>query len=216
MRSRRTGYVPNLLAGGLASTRSRLVAAVVPTISGPVFLRDGPVADRRARRARLPADARPVAATPATREDALLGAIIGRRPDGIVLDRHPAFGRRPQAPAGGRHPGRRDLGPDADADRHAGRLLPRGGRPRGRRLPARARAGAGWRSWPAATSARGGASDAFEAPPRALGLDAVRAVVVPAPTTLRSGRAALAELLQRGAGPRRRLLQLRPARARRA
>ena len=35
---RRTGYVPNLLAGGLASTRSRLVAAVVPTIAGPVFL----------------------------------------------------------------------------------------------------------------------------------------------------------------------------------
>mgnify|MGYP000873025792 CR=1 FL=1 len=34
----RTGYVPNLLAGGLASTRSRLVAAVVPTISGQVFL----------------------------------------------------------------------------------------------------------------------------------------------------------------------------------
>ena len=34
----RTGYVPNRLAGGLASTRSRLVAAVVPTISGPVFL----------------------------------------------------------------------------------------------------------------------------------------------------------------------------------
>ena len=34
----RTGYVPNLLAGGLASTRSRLVAAVVPTISGSVFL----------------------------------------------------------------------------------------------------------------------------------------------------------------------------------
>src|SRR5215203_3966325 len=34
----RTGYVPNILAGGLASSRSRLVAAVVPTISGPVFL----------------------------------------------------------------------------------------------------------------------------------------------------------------------------------
>ena len=34
----RTGYVPNRLAGSLASTRSRLVAAVVPTISGPVFL----------------------------------------------------------------------------------------------------------------------------------------------------------------------------------
>src|SRR5689334_17378709 len=28
----RTGYVPNLLAGGLASSKSRLVAALVPTI----------------------------------------------------------------------------------------------------------------------------------------------------------------------------------------
>jgi LacI family gluconate utilization system Gnt-I transcriptional repressor len=35
---RQTGYVRNKLAGGLASTRSRLVAAVVPTIAGPVFL----------------------------------------------------------------------------------------------------------------------------------------------------------------------------------
>ncbi len=34
----KTGYVPNRLAGGLASARSRLVAAVVPTLSGPVFL----------------------------------------------------------------------------------------------------------------------------------------------------------------------------------
>src|SRR5438067_402876 len=34
----RTGYVPNMLAGGLASKKSRLVAAVVPTISGPVFM----------------------------------------------------------------------------------------------------------------------------------------------------------------------------------
>ncbi|HSV44556.1 MAG TPA: LacI family DNA-binding transcriptional regulator, partial [Ramlibacter sp.] len=34
----RTGYVPNLLAGGLASNRSRLVAALVPTIAGSVFL----------------------------------------------------------------------------------------------------------------------------------------------------------------------------------
>ena len=37
---------------------------------------------------------------------------------------------------------------------------------------------------------------AFEAAARELGLDAVQAVVVPAPTTLKSGRAALAELLQ--------------------
>lgn len=31
------GYVPNLLAGGLASQRSRIVAAIVPTISNLVF-----------------------------------------------------------------------------------------------------------------------------------------------------------------------------------
>src|SRR5438105_13852612 len=34
----RTGYVPNLLAGGLASNRTRLVAALIPTIAGSVFL----------------------------------------------------------------------------------------------------------------------------------------------------------------------------------
>ena len=32
-----TGYVPNLLAGGLRSARSQTVAAVFPTVAGPVF-----------------------------------------------------------------------------------------------------------------------------------------------------------------------------------
>jgi LacI family gluconate utilization system Gnt-I transcriptional repressor len=31
------GYVPNLVAGGLASARSRIVAMVIPNISGPIF-----------------------------------------------------------------------------------------------------------------------------------------------------------------------------------
>src|SRR5512140_906365 len=34
----RTGYVPNRVAGGLASSRSHLVAAIVPTIASPMFL----------------------------------------------------------------------------------------------------------------------------------------------------------------------------------
>src|SRR5260370_19076521 len=33
----RTGYIPNMLAGGLASSATHWIAAVVPTISSPVF-----------------------------------------------------------------------------------------------------------------------------------------------------------------------------------
>src|SRR5689334_10282999 len=33
-----TGYVPNLLAAGVRSSRSNLVAAIVPTVGGPMFL----------------------------------------------------------------------------------------------------------------------------------------------------------------------------------
>lgn len=78
------GYVPNLMAGGLASSRSRLVAAVIPAISQSIFsstiqaltdaLADagysvilgltGPK-DERVQRELL--------------------SIIGRRPDGIIL-----------------------------------------------------------------------------------------------------------------------------------
>ena len=31
------GYIPNMLAGGLASRRTRIVAAIVPTISHSIF-----------------------------------------------------------------------------------------------------------------------------------------------------------------------------------
>src|SRR5262245_8559133 len=81
---KRTGYVPNMLAGGLASTRSRLVAAVIPTIANPVFL--------ETIQALTEALAEPgyqlmlgQSGYANSREDALLDAIIGRRPDGIVL-----------------------------------------------------------------------------------------------------------------------------------
>ena len=33
----RTGYVPNLLAGGLASRRSRLIAVIIPSIVSPIY-----------------------------------------------------------------------------------------------------------------------------------------------------------------------------------
>jgi len=77
----RTGYVPNLLAGGLRSARSRLVAAVVPTVAGPVFLDTiqalTDALDEHGYQLMLGQSG-----YRASREDALLDAIIGRRPVG--------------------------------------------------------------------------------------------------------------------------------------
>jgi len=91
----RTGYVPNRLAGGLASARSRLVAAVVPTIAGPVFMEMV-----QSLTAALAESGYQLmlgqSGYTESREDALLEAIIGRRPDGVVLTgiMHSAEGRR--------------------------------------------------------------------------------------------------------------------------
>ncbi|WP_347557730.1 LacI family DNA-binding transcriptional regulator [Robbsia sp. KACC 23696] len=81
---RATGYVPNLLAGSLASNRSRLVAVLLPTIASAVF------ADTvQALIARLHAanyqTLLGLTEYAAHREEALLEAILGRRPDGVVL-----------------------------------------------------------------------------------------------------------------------------------
>jgi LacI family gluconate utilization system Gnt-I transcriptional repressor len=81
---RDTGYVPNLLAGSLASNRSKLIVALIPSLSGSVFQET--------------TEAMTVALANAgyqlligqggydeSREEALLDAVIGRRPAGIVL-----------------------------------------------------------------------------------------------------------------------------------
>jgi LacI family gluconate utilization system Gnt-I transcriptional repressor len=90
-----TGYVPNLLAGGLRSARSKLVAAIVPSISGGVFAETiqhltGALA-RKGYQLLLGQSGFVEGG-----EDALLDAIIGRRPHGIVLTgiMHSAEGRR--------------------------------------------------------------------------------------------------------------------------
>ncbi len=80
----RTGYVPNRVAGGLASSRSRLVAALVPTIASPVFLETvqamTEALDEAGYQVMLGQSG-----YDSTREDRLLDAIIGRRPDGVIL-----------------------------------------------------------------------------------------------------------------------------------
>lgn len=81
---RQTGYVPNLVAGALASSRSRMVVALVPSLSGSVFQET-----TEAMTTAL-ADAGyqlliGQSGYDESREDALLDAVIGRRPAGVVL-----------------------------------------------------------------------------------------------------------------------------------
>ena len=190
----RTGYVPNRLAGSLASTRSRLVAAVVPTISGPVFL-ETVQSLTEALAARGYQLMLGQSGYVGSREDALLEAIIGRRPDGIVLTgiMHSAEGRLRLMACGIPVVETWDLTPTpidmivgfshADVGRKVVEFLHAKGRRHlavvaGDDERARRRL------------------HAFQAGAHALGLGEVRVVIVPAPTTLRSGRAALAELLQ--------------------
>ncbi|MGU7774268.1 LacI family DNA-binding transcriptional regulator [Burkholderia sp. MR1-5-21] len=81
---RATGYVPNMLAGGLASNRSRLVAILLPTIANSIFadtvqaIMDGLASSGYQTLLGLTAYS-------TAREEALVEAILGRRPDGIVL-----------------------------------------------------------------------------------------------------------------------------------
>jgi len=192
---RRTGYVPNLLAGGLASMRSKLVAAVVPTIGGPVFLQTvqsltSALAERGYQL--MLGQSGYVD----SREDALLEAIIGRRPDGIVLTgiMHSAEGRRRLLAAGIPVVETWDLTPTpidmavgfshVDVGHEVVAFLHRKGR---RRLAVVA--GDDERS----RRRHGAFCDAA----RAMGLPEVQVVIVPAPTTLKSGRSALEELLRR-------------------
>ncbi len=80
----RTGYVPNLVAGGLASNRSRLVAALVPTVAGPVFLETIQALTDALDAAGLQLMLGQ-SGYDGDREDRLIDAIVSRRPDGIVL-----------------------------------------------------------------------------------------------------------------------------------
>jgi len=79
-----TGYIPNLLAGGLKSKRSLLVAALVPAISVAQFL---PTVETLTES--LDAAGYQVILGQSrydqSREDALLSTMIGRRPDAIVV-----------------------------------------------------------------------------------------------------------------------------------
>jgi LacI family gluconate utilization system Gnt-I transcriptional repressor len=188
----RTGYVPNILAGGLASSRSRLVAVVVPTIAGPVFLETvQSLTDALAERGYQVMLGQ--SGYSGNREDALLAAIIGRRPDGIVLTgiMHSAEGRKRLLSSGIPVVETWDLTP-TPIDMLVGFSHEGVGRAVAEFLAAKGRRRLAVVSGDDERAKR--RQDAFEGAARQLGLPDVRCVVVPAPTTLKSGRAALAEL----------------------
>lgn len=78
-----TGYVPNLVAGGLRSSRSRLVAVLVPTLRSPFAEMVQAVTDAFAVKGYQVVLGQIGYANP--REEEMLKAIIGRRPDGIIV-----------------------------------------------------------------------------------------------------------------------------------
>jgi LacI family gluconate utilization system Gnt-I transcriptional repressor len=181
------------LAGGLASTRSKLVAAVVPTISGPVFLETVQSLTETLAEHGYQLMLGQSGYT-GSREDALLEAIIGRRPDGIVLTGilHSAEGRRRLLASGIPVVETWDLTPTpidmlvGFSHLEVGRAVARFLHERGRRQ----RAVVGGDDERARRRLA-----AFESTVVSLGLPPVRAMLVPAPTTLQSGREALAKLL---------------------
>ncbi|MEX3960095.1 LacI family DNA-binding transcriptional regulator [Trinickia sp. EG282A] len=81
---RQTGYTPDLVAGSLASNRSRLIVALIPAMAGGVFQETV-----TALTTELDAAGYQLllgqSGYDESREEALLEAIIGRRPAGIVL-----------------------------------------------------------------------------------------------------------------------------------
>jgi LacI family transcriptional regulator, gluconate utilization system Gnt-I transcriptional repressor len=78
------GYVPNLIAGGLSSRRSRMIAAIVPTIASTMF--SAPVQTFTDALGQAGYHVMlGLSGYAANGEDALIRAVLTRRPDGMLL-----------------------------------------------------------------------------------------------------------------------------------
>lgn len=89
------GYMPNLIAGGLSSRRSRMIAAIVPTIASPMF--NAPVQSFTDAMGQAGYHVMlALSGYSADSEDAQIRAVLARRPDGLLLTgahRSPAIAR---------------------------------------------------------------------------------------------------------------------------
>jgi LacI family gluconate utilization system Gnt-I transcriptional repressor len=186
-----TGYIPNLLAGGLKSKRSLMVAALVPTIAVAQFL---PTV-RELTEALDAAGYQLILGQSGydhSREEALLNTMISRRPDGIVVTGlvHSQAARERLRRAGIPVVETWDLS-DRPVDMLVGfSHLKVGSAVAGNFL------GKGWRRLGIATGDDHRASVRCEGFVSVVGSD-VPTAVVPAPSNLALGRKALGELLQK-------------------
>ena len=191
-----TGFVPNGMAGGLRSAKAKLVAAVLPTLVGPVFQET-----TRALNAALDARGYQLmigqSGYDVSREDSLLDAIIRRRPDGIVLTgiMHTPQGRRQLLASGIPVVETWDLTPTpidmlvGFSNEEIGSAVCTWLHQRGYRQPALI-------SGQDTRAQRRNASFLRQA--RSLGLKTdIPVCLTPPPTTLGAGRATLAQLLER-------------------
>ena len=80
----RLGYVPNLIAGGLSSRKSRMVAAIVPTIAHPMFAGLVQAFSETMREAGYQVMLS-ISGYGDNDDDALFRALLGRRPDALLI-----------------------------------------------------------------------------------------------------------------------------------
>lgn len=78
------GYMPNLVAGGLSSRRTRMIAAIVPTIASPMFNEPVRMFTELLGRSGYHVMLGLSGYAPGG-EDELIRAILTRRPDGLLL-----------------------------------------------------------------------------------------------------------------------------------
>ena len=80
----RLGYVPNLIAGGLSSRKSRMVAAIVPTIAHPMFAGLVQAFSASMRQAGYQVMLS-ISGYDSPDDEALFRALLGRRPDALLI-----------------------------------------------------------------------------------------------------------------------------------
>jgi LacI family gluconate utilization system Gnt-I transcriptional repressor len=80
----RLGYVPNLIAGGLSSRKSRMVAAIVPTIAHPMFAGLVQAFSASMRHAGYQVMLS-ICGYEDSDDEALFRAVLGRRPDAMLI-----------------------------------------------------------------------------------------------------------------------------------